>query len=101
MWVATNIHLDHTLGGNPNSLLVNILMVKHVAISTRSKNYGSSESDCLCKDPPSTTPPNGPLTLENPVFEPTLLPPKGIIHRNMHNPNAQASQHYSIVEYLT
>jgi hypothetical protein len=80
---------------------MNILMVKSVAISTRAKNYDSPEGDSLPKDPPSTTPPNGPLTLEKPTIEPALHPPKGVLRRTTHNPNARATQHYSIVEYLS
>jgi hypothetical protein len=48
-----------------------------------------------------TTPPNGPLTLEKPTFEPTIFPPKGVLRRTTHNLNARATQHYSIVEDLT
>jgi hypothetical protein len=69
------------------------LKVKYAAISTRAKNY-----DSLTKDPPSITPPNGPLTLEKPTIEPALRPPKGVLCRNTHNPNAWSSKHYSIVE---
>jgi hypothetical protein len=89
------------LGGNPESPSVNMLMVKSAAISTRSKNYDSPESDSLHKDPLSTTPPNGPLTLENPSIKPFLCPPKGVLHCTTHNPNARVDQHYNIVEYLS
>jgi hypothetical protein len=53
------------------------------------------------KDPPSTSPTNGPLTLEKLAFEPTLRPPKGVLQRTTHNLNAWEAQHYSIVEDLT
>jgi hypothetical protein len=76
-------------------------MVKSVAISTTTNNYDFLEGDFLPKDTPTSTPPNGPLTLERPSIVPILHPPKGFLHRIMHNPNAWATQHYNIVEYLT
>jgi hypothetical protein len=69
--------------------------------SIRAKNYNSPESDYLPKDPPITIPPNGPLTLENPTTEPAICPPKGVLRRTTHNPNAQETQHYSVVKYLS
>jgi hypothetical protein len=53
--------------GNAESSTTNVMMVKSmVALTTREKNYDSQEGEPSSKDPPSTTPPNGPLTLEKP-----------------------------------
>jgi hypothetical protein len=80
---------------------MNILMVKSTAIYTRAKNYDSPKINSLPKDPSSTIPPNGPLTLDKLAIEPPLLPPKGVLCQTTHNPNAQEAQHYSIVEDLS
>jgi hypothetical protein len=54
------------------------MMVKSmVELSTRVKNYDSQEGEPSSKDPPSTLPPNGPLTLEKPASKPAIHPPKG------------------------
>jgi hypothetical protein len=75
-------------------------MVKFATISTSAKNYDSLEGDSLPKDPLASTPPNIPLTLENPAIKPALYPPKGVLRRTTHNPNARETQHDSIVEDL-
>jgi hypothetical protein len=89
-------------GGNAESSSTNIMMVKStVALSTRVKNYDSQEGEPSSKDPTSTIPPNGPLTLEKPTFKPAIHPPKGVLRWTTHNLNAQEAQHYSIVEDLS
>jgi hypothetical protein len=77
-------------------------MVKStVALSAQVRNYDSPKWEPSLKDPPSTSPPNSPLTLEKPSFEPTLYPQKGVPRRTTHNMNARETQHYNIVEHLT
>jgi hypothetical protein len=63
-------------------------MVKSMALSNRTKNYVSPEVNPLSKYTPVPTPPNGPLTLEKPSTKAAFVPPKGVLHRMTHNPNA-------------
>jgi hypothetical protein len=69
------------------------MMVKYmVELSSQENNYYSHEGDISSKDPPSTTPPNVPLTFEKPTFEPAIFLPKGVLRCTTHNVNAQATQ---------
>jgi hypothetical protein len=89
-------------GGNVESSTTNVMMVKsRVALTTRENNYDSQEGEPSYKDPPSTTPPNGPLTLEKMDYEPSICPPKGVLLWTTQNMSARATQHYIIVEDLS
>jgi hypothetical protein len=66
-----------------------------VNVVTQSRDYSSSQTvPGLESPPPSETP----LHIEKP--EPLPPIPKGVIKRSTHNPNARATQNYSIVEDL-
>ena len=73
-----------------------INMVSATKVVTRVKDYGSSQLD-LGKEP---APPGSPLHIENPVDKPKVAPhiPKGFLKCLGHNPNAQATQNYSVVK---
>ena len=75
-----------------------INMVNATNIVTHVKDYGLSQSD-LGKEP---APSDISLRIEKPTDKYEALPriPKGVLKHSGHNPNAQASQNYSIVEYL-
>ena len=75
-----------------------INMVHATKVVTHAKDYGSSQPD-LGKEP---APPGSPLHIENPVDKPEVTPriPKGVLKRSGHNPNARATQNYSVVEDL-
>ena len=75
-----------------------INMVHATNVLTHLKDYGSSQPD-LGKEP---APPGSPLRIENPVDKLEFAPriPKGVLKHSGHNPNARASQNYSIVEDL-
>jgi hypothetical protein len=51
-------------------------------------------------NPPSVSPPYGPLQIEKPYFDSILCPPKSTIRKSTFNPNSWAAQNYNIVEYL-
>ena len=73
-------------------------MVHAAKVVTHAKDYGSSQpSPCKEPDPPGT-----PLHIEKPMDKPKVAPriPKGVLKRSGHNPNARASQNYSVVEDL-
>jgi hypothetical protein len=78
-----------------------------ITLTTRAKYYSSSKEKVddippsLVQQPPSTSPPNGPLHLERPSLD-TILhpPPKGVVQKSSFNPHARAAQKYSIVEDL-
>jgi hypothetical protein len=73
-----------------------INMVKsQINVATRSRDYSSSQVVPGLESPP---PPEMPLQIENPEPLPRIL--KGVLKCSTHNPNARASQNYSIVEDL-
>jgi hypothetical protein len=77
-----------------------------VTLTTQAKDYSSSKEKVddvppsLVQQPPSNTPPNGPLHLE-PLSLDTVLrpPPRGVVRKSAFNPHARAAQNYNIVEY--
>jgi hypothetical protein len=73
-----------------------INMVKsQIDVATRSHDYGSSQT-VLGPEPPP--PPETPLQIDKPKPPPRIL--KGVLKHSAHNPNARATQNYSIVEDL-
>jgi hypothetical protein len=77
------------------------MMANTVDLATRAKNYekqpeGESSAHV---DSPSQPQSHSPLTFEKPTFEAPSRPSKWTLQR-MNNLNAQAAQHYSIVEDL-
>ena len=73
-------------------------MVRAAKVVTRTKDYGSSQPS-LGKEP---DPPRSPLRIEKPVDKLEAAPhiPKGVLKHSRHNPNARASQNYSVVKDL-
>ena len=73
-------------------------IVRATKVVTHVKDYGSSQSD-LGKEP---TPPESPLRIEKPTDKPKVAPriPEGVLKSSRHNPNAQATQNYFVVEDL-
>ena len=73
-------------------------MVRATKVVMRAKDYTSSQPNPDKEpDPPGTT-----LRIEKPVDKPEATPriPKGVLKRSGHNPNARATQNYSVVEDL-
>ena len=75
-----------------------INMVHATKVLTRAKDYGSSQPNPGKELDPLGTP----LRIEKPVDKPEGTPriPKGFLKRSGHNPNAQATQNYSVFEDL-
>ena len=48
-------------------------------------------------DPPGSQL-NGSLSIKKPTIDIVPRPPKGVLRKTTHNPNARATQYYSIVE---
>jgi hypothetical protein len=78
-------------------------MTSHLPL--RAKDYSSSKEKVddippsLVQQPPSTSPPNGPLHLERPSLDTVLHPPpKGVVRKSAFNPHARVAQNYNIVE---
>jgi hypothetical protein len=65
-----------------------------ISVATRTHDYGSSQP-VLGPEPP---PPETPLQIDKPEPLPHIL--KGVLKCSAHNPNARATQNYSIVEDL-
>jgi hypothetical protein len=72
-----------------------------VNLETWARNYDNLESGSSNKDPTSTSQPVGPLQIEEPSLDTVFFPPKGVLPRSTHNPNARVAHNYSIVEDLT
>ena len=75
-----------------------INMVRATKVVTRVKDYGSSQPN-LGKE---LAPLRIPLHIENPMDKPEVDPhiSNGVLNRSGYNPNARATQNYSIVEDL-
>ena len=75
-----------------------INMVHAAKVVTHVKDYSSSQPS-PGKEP---DPPGSPLRIEKPADKPEAAPhiPKGVLKRSGQNPNARATQNYSVVEYL-
>ena len=73
----------------------------YVDLTTRVKNYDKQpEGEPSTQvNSPLIAQSNGPLSFEKPTFEAPSHPSKETLRR-AHNINAQAAQHYNIVEYL-
>jgi hypothetical protein len=109
-----------TLGGNSNQpqdealTSAHIYMFNGVSITTLSATYDTpvkpdklkitngyaSELLPSSANPPSVSPPSGPLQIEKPSFDSILRPPKSTIQKSTFNPNSRAAQNYNIVEDL-
>ena len=77
-------------------------MADSVDLTTQAKNYDKKlEGEPFAQaNSQSMLQSNGPLTFEKPTFEAPSRPFKGTL-RCTHNLNAQATQHYNIVEDLS
>ena len=75
-----------------------INMVCAVKVVMHAKDYGSSQP-ILGKEP---DPPGSPLCIEKPMDKREVAPriPKGVLKCSKHNPNAQSTYNYSVVEDL-
>ena len=74
-----------------------------ISIATQSKDYTkpcqAAGKEIVNGFPP--LPASSPLQIERPITEPILRPPsKVVLRKSSYNPNARATQHYSIVEDL-
>jgi hypothetical protein len=67
-----------------------------IYIATRSRDYSSSKASTGLEAPPPPLEMN--LQIEKP--EPSPRIPKGVLKCSTHNPNARATQNYSIIEDL-
>jgi hypothetical protein len=82
---------------NPAS--ANVYMVKGDAfISTRAHDYSKPSTSEKGKEYEL---PSLPLQIEKMLGETMTCIPKGTFKNNSHNPNARATQNYSVVEYLS
>jgi hypothetical protein len=91
----------NAVSGNQNPLAhegdyLCVNMVKsQINVATRSRGYVSSQTILGLEPPP---PSKTPFQIENPYPFPHIL--KGVLKHSTHNPNARASQNYSIFEDL-
>ena len=100
---ARTMDFGSASGGHQNAPNVEgghgcIHMTSAENVLMQEKDYGLSQPN-LVKEP---TPPKVPLHVENFVDKPEVTPhiTKGVLKCSGHNPNAQASQHYSVVDEL-
>ena len=73
-------------------------MVRAAKVVTHAKDYGSSQP-IQSKE---LDPPGSPLRIEKPMDKPETTPriPKGVLKHSGNNPNARATQNYSVVKDL-
>lgn len=74
------------------------MMEADVSIQTRAKKYEVPRNEPKGKEPMGTL--ANPLQIERLVSYLILRPPKASIKWATHNPNARATQNYSVVEDL-
>ena len=100
---SRTVESKSAFGGHQNSLntegghgCINMMSTENVVM--RVKDYGSSQPN-LGKE---TTPPEVPLHIDNPFDKLEFTPhiPKGVLKHSRHNPNARATQNYSVVKDL-
>ena len=87
-----------------------MMSVETVVLTTQNQTYDKPpdkkyESTSPDKHPSANISPpppsNGPLTIDKPIFDTILRPPKSTIQKFVFNPSAQAAQFYNIVEGLS
>jgi hypothetical protein len=62
---------------------------KEVSLTTRAKDYPSSNGSVVEQPSTSTPPPTGPLQIDRPSSDTMIRPPpKGVVHRSSFNPHA-------------
>jgi hypothetical protein len=82
---------------NPSSM--NVYMMKgNVDIATRTRDYGMPNTSEKGKEVEN---PSLPLHIEKTLGETMTCIPKGAFKKASHNPNARATQNYSVVEDLS
>jgi hypothetical protein len=86
---------EHPPSQDGNCVCINMVDTK-IDIATYSRYYSSSKSSTSLEAPPP--PPKTNLQIEKP--EPLPHISKGVFKCSTHNPNARATQNYSIVEDL-
>ena len=92
-------HSTSTQGAGPLNTDPTIYMMEaDVSIQIRAKNYEASRNETKGKEPLATS--ANPLQMERPASNLVLHTPKSSIKHTPHNPNARATQNYSIVEDL-
>ena len=72
-----------------------ISCLSYLDVATRSQDYSSKQTNLGLESPPPLE-----MTLKIEKPEPLAHIMKGLIKRSTHNPNARATQNYSIVEDL-
>lgn len=68
-----------------------VLRAQTVNLLMRARTYDTPEGSYPEKDSASIFQPNGPIQIEKPTLYTVLRPPKGVLRRSMHNPNARAA----------
>ena len=83
-------HLASTQGAGPSHIDPTIYMMEvGVSIQIQAKKYETPRNEPIGKEPMGTS--ANPLQIERLVLDLVLRPPKALIKRAMHNPNAQAA----------
>ena len=92
-------HSTYTQEASPSHIDPTIYMMEaDVSIQTWAKKYESFGHEPKGKEPMGTS--ANSLQIDRTVSDSVLRPPKASIKHAMHNPNARATQNYSVVEDL-
>jgi hypothetical protein len=99
---SSSSNVRNAPGGSQNppsqdgeGVCINMVDVK-IDIATHSRYYSSSKASTSLEAPP----PPLEMNLQIEKLEPPPCIPKGVLKHSTHNPNARATQNYSIVEDL-
>jgi len=92
-------HSNSSQGAGPSHIDPTIYMMEaDVSTQTQAKKYETPGSEPTGKKPMGTS--ANPLQIDKPTFDYALRPPKASIKHTTHNPNARATQNYSVVKDL-
>ena len=95
-------------GKSSSSEEIHMMSLDTISLQTRSQNYDKStdkkEDHSSSGKAPSTGSPKSsstiPLTIEKPILDMILRPPKSTLRKAIFNPNSQAAPFYNVFEYL-
>ena len=95
-------------GNSSSSEEIRMMSFDSISLQTRSHNYdkptNKKEYHSSSGKAPSTGSPESlstvPLTIEKPILDMVLHPPKSTLRKAVFNPNARAAQFYNVVEDL-
>jgi hypothetical protein len=85
---------------NPTDHTILLTSEEQILLQTRNRQYHASVESPPIPLETNPTPTGPPLVIPRPTTDPPLRIPPIPLHRNVHNPQAQAAHNYSLVDDL-